>query len=445
MSGSRFTSRLVLRFLLLWALVIAAVALGGCGAEQTSLSQTGLQASTETTATGTGGSTAVASVAFRADPARTGVYPGGGPTQQPQLLWKFRTDTNSCPTVADGVVYAGGTDGFYAIDAQSGEQKWKSDTGQVVDSSPAVAEGLVYVGGQDGSLHALDVTTGHERWKFQTAAYLYCSPVVANGVVYFGTTSDGYLYALDSATGEEKWKFKTDGSLVGDPSVSAGTVYVGCRDLAGSLGYLYALDAQNGQEKWSFKGGGIVSCPAVVDGTVYVTSMESTLYALDGATGEVKWTFGSEDRQAGGAAVSSGVVYVSGMTGNAYDGGDGYLYALDSQTGQEKWELKTDPGLIYVSCPSVSDGLVYFGARHHIAPVRVRAFTPESVVYAVDANGQKRWAFSVPMEGLSAPSIADGVLYMLANRDAPFSTTTTAGGPTSDEAGDYGTYVYALK
>ena len=61
------------------------------------------------------------------------------------------------------------------------------------DTPPAVSGGVVYIGSNDGYLHALDTQSGQEKWKFETgdpeAAY-----AVSGGVVYFG--EDGYLYAV---------------------------------------------------------------------------------------------------------------------------------------------------------------------------------------------------------------------------------------------------------
>ena len=98
---------------------------------------------------------------FRANPARTGVFPSDGPTTLSELVWKFKTDVRN--------VWFG--------------------------SSPAIADGVVYVGSEDGRLYALDARTGQEKWRFKTDGAIVSSPAVAGGVVYFAST-DGYLYAV---------------------------------------------------------------------------------------------------------------------------------------------------------------------------------------------------------------------------------------------------------
>ena len=72
------------------------------------------------------------SAMFRGNLERTGVYPGGGPTQLPAVVWKFKADGGvaSSPVISAGVVYFGSGAGYlYAVDVTSGREKWKFKTG----------------------------------------------------------------------------------------------------------------------------------------------------------------------------------------------------------------------------------------------------------------------------------------------------------------------------
>ncbi len=100
------------------------------------------------------------------DPQRTAA---GGDTiissanaGQLALQWAFKTGgvIASSPTVVGGTVYVGSWDGYeYALDAVTGQQKWKTFLGQTtascypqlagVSSSADVENGVVYVGGGD--------------------------------------------------------------------------------------------------------------------------------------------------------------------------------------------------------------------------------------------------------------------------------------------------------
>ena len=65
-----------------------------------------------------------------------------------------------------------------------------------VDSSAAVVGDTVYFGARDRLVYALDTETGEEKWNFETEGFVESSPVVADGVVYIGS-NDGSVYALE--------------------------------------------------------------------------------------------------------------------------------------------------------------------------------------------------------------------------------------------------------
>ena len=99
---------------------------------------------------------------------------------------------------------------------------------------PAVSDGVVYFGSMDAYLYAVDSQTGTEKWKFQTGDAAVGSPAISDGVVYFGgvgpgTQVDAYLYAVDIQSGTEKWKFNTGSSfgvkIESSPAISDGVVY----------------------------------------------------------------------------------------------------------------------------------------------------------------------------------------------------------------------------
>ena len=77
--------------------------------------------------------------------------------------------------MAHGNVYAGSDDGYlYALDASTGQRKWRYKTGGPVRSSPAPTavnyNYLVYAGSDDGTLYAIDYRYGTLGWRFPPAA-----------------------------------------------------------------------------------------------------------------------------------------------------------------------------------------------------------------------------------------------------------------------------------
>lgn len=81
--------------------------------------------------------------------------------------------------------------------------------------------------------------------------------------------------------------------------------------------------------QWQFTSDGVVeSSPAVVDGTVYVGSLDGHVYALDAATGTEIWSYNTTDNISTSVAVVNGTVYAGSVAGG--------VYALDADRGTQK-------------------------------------------------------------------------------------------------------------
>jgi outer membrane protein assembly factor BamB len=328
--------------------------------------------------------------------------------RSPKVLWRFKTGFSfsaSPPVVVDQVAYIGDSDGVYALDAATGEERWRFDTGHWF-SAPALKEGAVYVGGTDiGAdeyyLYALDAATGEERWRLQLGGSV-TFPTVVDGVVYLGS-DDNYVYALDSATGKWLWRFKAgfEGDVVGfsDPAVADGVVYIGGADR-----YVYALDASTGELRWRHQVSDQTPALTVVERVVYVSGWLGGLRALDSGTGEELWVFGSG--MTGPPAVADGIVYVGSSDG---------AYALDAATGEERWLFHTDG---WFASPVVVEGVVYV-TSHIIAG-------NEYYIYALDAaKGEERWRFQTGGT-ISSPAVAHGVAYIASGDGYLYALDTTA-------------------
>lgn len=103
--------------------------------------------------------------------------------------------------VADGAIYLGWLDRFYAFDAVTGKQKWEFEVGTPM-RSPVVAEDIVYFGSY-GKLYAVDARTGTKLWtiattnqiKNKTHINVPSSPAIMDGVIYY-VSDDGKVYAI---------------------------------------------------------------------------------------------------------------------------------------------------------------------------------------------------------------------------------------------------------
>lgn len=272
----------------------------------------------------------------------------------------------STAAIVNGTVYFSSYDGFfYALEAATGKLKWKFEHGErqfeakhlhyrppvnqtsadfwdFFESSAAVDKGVVYFGSGDGNMYALDAGTGQLKWKFATKDVVHSSPAIYDGVVYFGSW-DGRLYAVDAATGQEKWNYMTgldnDGhnqvGIQSSPSVVDGVVYFASRH----GGNVYALDAKTGKEIWHFdnKGSWISTSPVVYDGLVYVGASDPGIFrALDAKSGELKYKLDAKMFIFSSASIAGGMAYFGSLNGK--------LYAVDLKSRQFAWEFQTAAG-----------------------------------------------------------------------------------------------------
>jgi outer membrane protein assembly factor BamB len=236
----------------------------------------------------------------------------------------FKTDshTEGAPAVAGGKVYfPAGEDGLYCADANTGAKLWQfaggKDKGIHIDAAPVVANGRVFVG---SGLYtyvavALDANTGEEKWRTDLKLRAFGAPLASGGKVFYGVGTGnmgadtfrydeegedrdkepaGAVCCLDAATGKEEWRYPLPLSVHTGLAADAFSVYAGCRD-----GNIYALDRKTGKLRWRVGiGSAVMSSPAVATSggfpvAVYAVSREGRVYCLNPQTGDVVWWRGS--------------------------------------------------------------------------------------------------------------------------------------------------------
>ncbi len=351
--------------------------------------------------------------------------------ERPSIRWSYRTDDAvwASPVVADGTLYIGSYDGhLYAISTETGELKWRYRTGDRIDGSPAVVDGTVYFGSFDRNVYALDAGTGEERWIHGTRGIVRSSPTVRDGVVYVGAhcraeecstyydvrwPERGSVLAFDAESGDLRWRYGTDDGVISTPAVLDGTVYVGSSDAT-----LYALDAAAGETRWSFETDGpIMSSPTCAGGRVTFATLTGKVYAADATSGDVAWSYDANtgDGQrielpvifTSSPVVCDDVVYVGSMAPG--DGVVGKLYAVSASDGSPRWSESGFAEAIG-SSPVVVDETVYFGAH------TLESSAVESGLYAVGTDGTVEWSVTfddAEHEGFgSSPAVVGTTLYI---------------------------------
>jgi outer membrane protein assembly factor BamB len=120
---------------------------------------------------------------------------------------------------------------------------------------------------------------------------ILAQPVAANGIIYV-MDSDAVVSAFDTTGGGRVWRFDTkleddDSTNVGGGlAVDQGTLYA-----ANGLAELVALDAGKGTVRWRNSCGAPTrSAPTVVEGRLFITTIEDRLLALATDDGRQLWT-----------------------------------------------------------------------------------------------------------------------------------------------------------
>jgi outer membrane protein assembly factor BamB len=212
-------------------------------------------------------------------------------------FWQYSTKgrINASPSVDNGMLYVNSGDGnLYALNADTGVVNWQRQLGASLAppttlsgyaGGQAVANGVLYLGVRN-HFYALNASTGASMWTDGLMLGPYApglTPAVANGIVYVPAPEYGFVYALEAGTGTTLWKYQAyNGGAVASPVIANGVVYV--PSVTGAFGEgvytIAAIDARTGEPLWQHTSGGIPNfgrspTPAVVNGMIYCSLAES--------------------------------------------------------------------------------------------------------------------------------------------------------------------------
>jgi outer membrane protein assembly factor BamB len=354
-------------------------------------------------------STSSASSRHLADSSSLSVFVAGGlgelnklDAQTGKLIWRFQTQGKGIPappTVTDGIVYFGSTNGnVYAVNADNGAQLWEFTTDGTILGSPTVDNGVVYAGSDNGSLYALDAKTGNKLWTYHAATSNEVVSVgtvtVVNGSIY-GTssnnTSHSFVFAVDAKTGAQTWIQQINNELLSAPQFSGGKLYVVTAALtqAGNSTNIEShldvfdaasgsLPAQTSQDTESINANiPTLGTPTVANGVVFYTALNGDVSAVSADNAAMQWkqSFGGQIDTA--PQVANGFVYVGVSNGSIQNNP---ILALNAGDGSPHWQhsITNYAGGNIV----VNNGMLYVGAS-------------DCTLYALNANaGSVNWTYN---------------------------------------------------
>jgi outer membrane protein assembly factor BamB len=353
------------------------------------------------------------------------------PTVNVHKLWSTRISDGAGrsgvrlrPAYADGKLYVVSTNGrIEALDAKTGKVLWRhsTSTGDGIwpfrrkkpgpdaryAGGPAVSGNLLVVGTLDGHVYAYDASTGKRLWSAEVDDEVISRPAIDAGVVYVRTNS-GNVYAFNADTGDSEWLYDQANipllSLRGNgPLLAAhGVVLFGSDD-----GDVVSLRSDTGSLQWKLpitKGLGRTAIQKLRDAddqlqldgtTLYATAYHGELAAINAARGQIIWN------RPFSSYVGIGVADNTLVGVNAHS----VVWAFATDGGGDLWKQNaleyhwlTAPAIQgqyavvggingYLNWLDVSDGKLAARVRMSKDAIRARPVVAGDTVYVEDVKG----------------------------------------------------------
>jgi len=249
-------------------------------------------------------------------------WPDGLTQDRLQQVWQVEDlgPSYSGPLLTDDLVIITetrdeATEHVLAYDRATGEKRWEAtwegamtvpffaaSNGSWIRATPCIDEGRLYVAGMRDLLVCLDVASGEELWKVDFMQALD-SPLPAFGFVSSPLIRGDFVYVqagsgfvkLNKTTGEVVWRTLDDaggmnGSAFSSPYVA--TLNGVEQILVQTRENLAGVDPDDGTVLWqtpveAFRGMNIVT-PTVIDGRVFTTSYGGGSFLFSVASGDAE-------------------------------------------------------------------------------------------------------------------------------------------------------------
>jgi outer membrane protein assembly factor BamB len=224
------------------------------------------------------------------------------------LQWSREVNTTLPPVVAEGLVFVADHDAVRALDAVTGDDRWRQPMAQAVAAPLTWDTGWLIAIVQPGEVVAMRASDGEVIWR-RAVGGISAHPVVAGGEgSLFLSLADGRVIALALADGATRWEQKLPGML-SEPAVARERVFVGSTD-----NFFYALDDESGEIEWKWQGGGDVIGAAAEGDIVYYASLDNIVRAVNRGNGNQRWRKGTGTRPILPPRAFGGIVIVPGIS-----------------------------------------------------------------------------------------------------------------------------------
>lgn len=321
------------------------------------------------------------------------------------------------PVVGGGRLYAMDTAGLVrAFDAVTGKEQWRqafrlpASMDSVFGGGAGYNDGKLYITTGLGEVAAVEAQTGKIIWRVKPAGPLRGSPTIAFGAIYV-MTQDNQIIALNSADGVQLWSESGSVAQTGVFGVAAAAAGQGTIVAGYSSGELVAYRYENGRQLWSDALArtsiatsvstltDIDADPIIERGRVYALGQGGRMAAYELVTGQRVW----ELNLAGISTPAVAGDWIFTLTD------EDKLLCIAKATGKVRWitQLKAYRNVKKKKGPIFFTGPVLAGERLWIANSR-----GEVISASVTDGAIKRHA-TLGKPITLAPVVAGGVLYVL--------------------------------
>lgn len=124
-------------------------------------------------------------------------------------LWRFAAQDwiwGGSASSADALYFGDLSGSLYAVNPETGVQRWLIQPGGAIVDTPLVTDEAVYIAAEEGLLVSVS-TEGVTNWQQTFEGNTYSSPILANEILLLPTTQpEALIVALDT-NGLQKWTF----------------------------------------------------------------------------------------------------------------------------------------------------------------------------------------------------------------------------------------------
>ena len=275
--------------------------------------------------------------------------------KQLQVAWMYESGNNPTfnPVIVDGTMYVGAQNAVVAIDAATGKELWKYQTGDKILSAPnwfaAGGTTNILVGSYDFKLYCLDAVTGKSNWVFETGNYINGSPAVAQGLTALGGC-DGVLYSVTLTNGQLARSNDIGAPIAASVALADGRAYFGHYE-----NQFLCVDLKANTNAWTYRDRQFpyFSSPAITKDRVLFGGRDKKLHCVNRADGKAIWSFATRGKVDSSPVVCGDKVVVGSD--------DGRLYLVSLADGKELWSYEI--GQAIESSPAVADGKIIIGSN----------------------------------------------------------------------------------